>query len=971
MKIYELINKPSGIYGLGGVLLNPDDLLLIQDTTVEPVNVLTQDQIDAISNSNNPSESNPFATLDDIGTQIPPVAESYINQSAMIANQSGQTSNYIYYDGTSYWEYIGTTNGNISDYREIASPSQWINTTGGIYYPNAIGVGTSVLISGRSATFASDIQVNSLTVGRGNGNNISNAVLGDNALNANTSGFSNLALGQSALTKNTSGYINAGVGPQSLRETTTGIFNTSVGGSSMQNNVSGSWNSAVGGQAISDANSSFNSGVGGLSLSNLLTSSDHNIALGYRAGKYLTSIADLAGNFLTSSNQSVFLGSESMAGTNTIVNSIVIGYRAIGLGSNTTVIGNSSTTHGRWWGNLLIGTSTNSGFQLDINGVSRMRTSSGNYTPVLQVENTGSASIDFKNVALFVGARGNASDINDNTNIGIWQKNATNNNFGVFNFYNAVGNLSASFGTRFVNHGSFQIGDLIFATSNSNGFATRLTIYGNGNIVTGTSADAGFKLDVTGALRVQGNTTFTSVTSATGDIITIDANNVLRRQTVAEIGVQIGGGGGSKWTDVGSDIYRDSAVAIGRNTIPTNATFAVQSRTGTATNKYLQFLNNSGTELFSQTQAGSAQITGVLSVGTAPVTNITGLFRAQTDTNASVGLRVQNQSGTTLFTIDGNSTAQFPSTVVGIYTSPLSNFALTLRSQVAGGGIIWMLNASGTNVTQIQNDGSYRTSAGAYFGLLSAPSGRVNIRGTGTTTANTLLLEDSAGTDNVQFLDNGNIIYRDGSTWQLGATTGTKIGTATSQKIGFFNATPIVQPSGDILTALENLGLVNSPTISVSGSTGGVGGTGTTNYVTKFTNSTTLGNSQIFDNGTNVMVNTTTDNGSKFQVNGTGWFSSTVTASNFITTSDIRLKKNIEKIENALDTLSKFSSYEYLKNGEKDAGFIAQEVEKILPYAVYNNNNGYLTMSDRPILAYIHKAILELKEEIDNIKKKL
>jgi hypothetical protein len=30
----------------------------------------------------------------------------------------------------------------------------------------------------------------------------------------------------------------------------------------------------------------------------------------------------------------------------------------------------------------------------------------------------------------------------------------------------------------------------------------------------------------------------------------------------------------------------------------------------------------------------------------------------------------------------------------------------------------------------------------------------------------------------------------------LSATTGTKIGTATTQKLGFYNATPIVQPSG-------------------------------------------------------------------------------------------------------------------------------------------------------------------------------
>jgi hypothetical protein len=46
----------------------------------------------------------------------------------------------------------------------------------------------------------------------------------------------------------------------------------------------------------------------------------------------------------------------------------------------------------------------------------------------------------------------------------------------------------------------------------------------------------------------------------------------------------------------------------------------------------------------------------------------------------------------------------------------------------------------------------------------------------------------------------------------LGTTTGTKIGTATSQKLGFFNATPVIQPTGttDLRQALINLGLYAS-----------------------------------------------------------------------------------------------------------------------------------------------------------------
>jgi len=48
---------------------------------------------------------------------------------------------------------------------------------------------------------------------------------------------------------------------------------------------------------------------------------------------------------------------------------------------------------------------------------------------------------------------------------------------------------------------------------------------------------------------------------------------------------------------------------------------------------------------------------------------------------------------------------------------------------------------------------------------------------------------------------------------------------------------------------------------------GGISGSGTTNYVTKFTGSEEVGNSQIFDNGTNVGIGTATPI-TKFQVEG-------------------------------------------------------------------------------------------------------
>ena len=109
----------------------------------------------------------------------------------------------------------------------------------------------------------------------------------------------------------------------------------------------------------------------------------------------------------------------------------------------------------------------------------------------------------------------------------------------------------------------------------------------------------------------------------------------------------------------------------------------------------------------------------------------------------------------------------------------------------------------------------------------------------------------------------------------------------------------------------------------------------------------------------------------KIGVNGDGRFKGDVTANDFITTSDRRIKSNIQEIENGLDVIKQFTSYEYEKEGRQDAGFIAQEVAEAIPYAVFTDDKGMLSMSDRPVLAHMHKAILELEKRIKSIENKL
>ncbi|GAA3893307.1 tail fiber domain-containing protein [Gibbsiella dentisursi] len=63
--------------------------------------------------------------------------------------------------------------------------------------------------------------------------------------------------------------------------------------------------------------------------------------------------------------------------------------------------------------------------------------------------------------------------------------------------------------------------------------------------------------------------------------------------------------------------------------------------------------------------------------------------------------------------------------------------------------------------------------------------------------------------------------------------------------------------------------------------------------------------------------------------------------------SDARMKTDVEKIAGALDKLEKISGYTYLKQGVPEAGVIAQEIEAVLPQLVTQTE---LTLNDGSVL---------------------
>jgi hypothetical protein len=207
-----------------------------------------------------------------------------------------------------------------------------------------------------------------------------NTAVGYQALFSNTTGNSNTAIGSQSLYQNTTGNENTAYGVSSLYFNTTGVDNTANGYSSLNANTTGSRNTATGSaltmnetgndnvangyNALSDSyTGSSNTAIGNYSLSKN-DSGNNNTTLGFESGMYLPN--GLQGR--TTGDNGLYLGSNTKASADGTDNEIVIGYNAIGQGSNTSVYGNTSMTkHIFSNGNVGIGT-TAPVAKLQVNG---------------------------------------------------------------------------------------------------------------------------------------------------------------------------------------------------------------------------------------------------------------------------------------------------------------------------------------------------------------------------------------------------------------------------------------------------------------------------------------------------------------------------------------------------------------------------------------------------------------------------
>jgi hypothetical protein len=135
----------------------------------------------------------------------------------------------------------------------------------------------------------------------------------------------------------------------------------------------------------------------------------------------------------------------------------------------------------------------------------------------------------------------------------------------------------------------------------------------------------------------------------------------------------------------------------------------------------------------------------------------------------------------------------------------------------------------------------------------------------------------------------------------------------------------------------------------------------------------------------NLVVGASSVSGATLTVNNTGAANALVvsggnvttsgqfTASNNVTAySDLRLKENIETIENALEIVKKMRgiTFNTKKDGTRGAGFVAQELQEVFPDVVYEDYAGYLHIAYGNITSVLVNAVKELAEKVEKLENK-
>ena len=305
-------------------------------------------------------------------------------------------------------------------------------------------------------------------------------------------------------------------------------------------------------------------------------------------------------------------------------------------------------------------------------------------------------------------------------------------------------------------------------------------------------------------------------------------------------------------------------------------------------------------------------------------------------TNAQLASYATNAQLTSYATT-ANSLSQFASTT--------SLQLATLISDETGSGAL-VFATSPTLVTPALGTPSSGTLTNCTFPTLNQ-----------NTTGSAATLTTSRNINGVAFNGSADITVTAAAGTLSGATLAS--GVTASSLTSFGNSPTLVTP---------NLGTPSAVVLTNASGTANGLTANIANFI-NVTDDTTTNASRylIFANGTSGAITEQVSSTKLFFNPSTGLLTST----DYNSSSDKRLKKNIKTVESALDKVIALRgvSFNWEEGGAKSIGLIAQEAEKVIPEIVLQDENGYLGIKYNNLIGVLVEAIKEQQEQINTLKK--
>jgi hypothetical protein len=357
---------------------------------------------------------------------------------------------------------------------------------------------------------------------------------------------------------------------------------------------------------------------------------------------------------------------------------------------------------------------------------------------------------------------------------------------------------------------------------------------GTGSLVFGTSPT--FTTNIT--------TPLINGTSGTLQIGTTDLVNIGNAVTASQRLVRIGQD--TAWGDIGSVPFQTNYMSLWLNqTTPTSINYALS-----ADNLGSVRLNSpSGLSLFlkvadtTKLQLAASNAVFSLTASAFGAIGVPYTFNVPANTNQTLGTNIPNfrvngankqwatgALATQYFNYFTANTVSFvgastATNVYGLYVEAATagtNATITNNYAAGFGGNI-LIN-TGAGAGRIRS-AEYSSNLGALYFNQTSPDGS-NYAISGIDNANTLINAKTTVNIRINGTDSFNvtstvITYKDAFNIAFNTTTGTKIGTTNLQKLSFWNATPIVQPTTAVAAAafVANTSLIANDTATFDGYT--------------------------------------------------------------------------------------------------------------------------------------------------------